>query len=43
MAEGAKYINTMDDAGLLGLRVSKQAYHPAMLIPNFIAYPARES
>ena len=43
MAEGAKYINTMDDAGLLGLRASKQAYHPAMLIPNFVAYPARES
>jgi uncharacterized protein len=42
MAEGAKYINTMDDAGLLGLRVSKQAYHPAMLIPNFTAYPSRE-
>ncbi len=43
MAGGAEYINTMDDAGLLGLRVSKQAYHPVMLIPNFIAYPAREA
>ena len=43
MAEGAAYINTMDDAGLLGLRASKQAYHPAVLIPNFVAYPARES
>lgn len=43
MAEGAEYINTMDDAGLLGLRASKQAYHPAMLIPNFVAYPPREA
>jgi uncharacterized protein len=43
MAEGAEYINTMDDAGLLGLRASKQAYHPAMLIPNYVAYPAREA
>jgi len=33
----------MDDAGLSGLRTSKQAYHPAMLIPNFVAFPARES
>jgi Fe-S-cluster containining protein len=43
VAEGAEYINAMDDAGLSGLRVSKQAYHPAMLIPNFVASPARES
>jgi uncharacterized protein len=43
VAEGAVYINTMDDAGLPGLRASKQAYHPAMLIPNFVAYPVRES
>jgi hypothetical protein len=43
VAEGAEYINTMDDAGLLGLRASKQAYHPAVLIPNVAAYPARES
>ncbi|MGH7219484.1 MAG: phosphatidylglycerol lysyltransferase domain-containing protein, partial [Nitrospiraceae bacterium] len=42
VAEGAVYINTMDDAGLPGLRASKQAYHPAMLIPNFVASPARE-
>ena len=42
VAEGAEYINVMDDAGLSGLRVSKQAYHPAMLIPNFVASPARE-
>jgi len=43
LAEGAEYINAMDDAGLSGLRASKQAYHPALLIPNFVASPARES
>jgi hypothetical protein len=43
LAEGAEYINAMDDAGLPGLRASKQAYHPAMLIPNFVAFPVRES
>ncbi|RPH81753.1 MAG: DUF2156 domain-containing protein [Nitrospiraceae bacterium] len=43
LAEGAEYINAMDDAGLAGLRASKQAYHPVMLIPNFVAAPARES
>lgn len=41
--EGAEYINTMDDAGLPGLRASKQAYHPAMLISNWMASPPRES
>jgi hypothetical protein len=25
------------------LCASKLAYHPAMLIPNFVAYPVRES
>ena len=43
VADGAEYINAMDDAGLSGLRVSKQVYHPAMLIPSFVASPARES
>jgi len=43
VAEGAEYINVMDDAGLPGLRASKHAYHPTMLIPNFVAVPARES
>ncbi len=43
VAEGAEYMNAMDDAGLPGLRASKQAYHPLMLIPNFVASPARES
>lgn len=42
-AEGAEYINSMDDAGLSGLRASKQAYHPTALIPNFVAVRARES
>jgi hypothetical protein len=27
----------MDDAGLVGLRASKQAYHPVAKVPNFIA------
>ena len=43
MAEGADYINTMDDAGLPGLRASKQAYHPVMLISNVIASRVCES
>jgi hypothetical protein len=43
LSKGADSINTMDDAGLPGLRASKQAYHPAQLIPNFVASPARES
>jgi hypothetical protein len=42
-AAGAEYINTMDDAGLPGLRASKQAYHPALLILNSVASPARQS
>jgi uncharacterized protein len=43
VAEGAEYVNAMDDEGLSGLRASKQAYHPTTLIPNFIASPDRES
>ena len=43
LAEGAEYINAMDDAGLSGLRASKQAYHPSLLIPNFVASLAHES
>jgi hypothetical protein len=43
LAEGAEYINTMDDAGLTGLRASKEAYHPARLIPNLAAFPSRKS
>jgi Fe-S-cluster containining protein len=36
LAQGAEFINTMDDSGLSGLRLSKQAYHPLMRIQNFI-------
>jgi hypothetical protein len=43
LAEGAEYINTMDDAGLTGLRASKEAYHPARLIPNLAVFPSRKS
>jgi hypothetical protein len=43
VAEGAEYINAMDDAGLPGLRASKLAYHPATLISNFVVSPARQS
>jgi len=42
LAEGAEYINVMDDAGLPGLRASKEAYHPVMLIPNLIVSPVRQ-
>lgn len=43
LAEGAEYINAMDDAGLSGLRASKRAYHSVAMIPNFVAAPACES
>ncbi len=36
-AQGADFINTMDDSGLAGLAKSKQEYHPIELIPNWIA------
>lgn len=36
LARGAEYINTMDDAGLPKLAKSKQSYHPAAMLPNFI-------
>jgi Fe-S-cluster containining protein len=35
-ARGAEYINTMDDAGLPKLAKSKESYHPAAMLPNFI-------
>ena len=41
LAQGADYINTMDDAGLAGLRASKTAYCPAMLVPNLVARAPR--
>jgi len=34
--QGAIYINTMDDAGLLGLRNAKLAYHPASVVENWV-------
>ncbi len=34
--QGAEFINTMDDAGLAGLRASKQAYHPVATIESYI-------
>lgn len=40
LSEGAEFINTMDDAGLSGLRLSKQAYHPMMQIQGFICSEA---
>jgi hypothetical protein len=36
VSRGAEFINTMDDAGLQGLRASKQAYHPLATVENFI-------
>jgi hypothetical protein len=35
-ANGACWINTMDDSGLPGLARSKHWYHPARLLPNYI-------
>jgi uncharacterized protein len=40
LSGGAEFINTMDDAGLPGLRLSKQAYHPCTQIQNFICSEA---
>jgi len=34
---GFKYINIMDDSGLENLRKTKLSYHPARLIPGYIA------
>ena len=35
--QGFKYINIMDDSGLENLKKTKLAYHPAKLIPGYIA------
>ncbi len=40
LSENAECINTMDDAGLSGLRRSKQAYHPLMRIESYICSEA---
>jgi hypothetical protein len=34
--QGAEFINTMDDAGLAGLRSSKQAYHPIATVESYV-------
>ena len=34
--QGAEFINTMDDSGLAGLRLSKEAYHPVMHLQNYV-------
>lgn len=39
-ANGAEYINTLDDAGLVGLRKSKQAYHPLAGSQSFVCSEA---
>ncbi|MCS6897927.1 MAG: phosphatidylglycerol lysyltransferase domain-containing protein, partial [Nitrospira sp.] len=36
VAQGAVFINAMDDAGLPGLRAAKRHYHPTMLVENWI-------
>jgi len=36
LSRGAEFINTMDDAGLPGLGLSKQSYHPVTQVQNFI-------
>ena len=36
LERGAEFINTMDDAGLPGLRASKRAYHPLREISSFV-------
>ena len=35
-AEGAEFINTMDDSGLAGLRLSKEAYRPVARVESFV-------
>jgi hypothetical protein len=36
-AQGAVWVNAMDDAGLPGLRAAKSAYHPARVVTTWIA------
>lgn len=36
MAQGATSINTMDDAGLPGLRAAKLAYHPSVILDTWV-------
>jgi hypothetical protein len=37
LAQGAVWINVMDDSGLPGLRAAKAAYHPAAVLTTWIA------
>ena len=39
-AEGAEFINTMDDSGLSSLRLSKEAYHPLMKVQSYVCSEA---
>ena len=36
MAQGAVYVNAMDDAGLPGLRAAKSAYRPSMVLNTWV-------
>jgi hypothetical protein len=36
-AQGAVWINAMDDSGLPGLRAAKLAYHPTAVLTTWIA------
>ena len=36
MAQGAVYINAMDDAGLPGLRAAKLAYRPSAVLDTWV-------
>jgi hypothetical protein len=40
LSKGAEYINTLDDSGLIGLRESKDAYHPIARSQSFIGSEA---
>jgi uncharacterized protein len=39
-SEGAEFINTMDDSGLSGLRLSKEVYHPLMRVQSYVCSEA---
>ena len=41
VAEGAEFINTLDDSGLVRLRQSKEAYHPVARSRSFTCSEAR--
>ena len=39
-AEGAEFVNTMDDSGLPSLAHAKRTYHPVRLVPSYIVTEA---